>query len=174
MNANSASCQMALQTNHCEFESSVNAANNIVFFSLCSQATCLRFFRSRFRCFATPGWQGCPSSQNQSFDFRSERRGDERGFGLAQDYRAAGSGARVRPKRLSSFLVSSRRLTAAVRHDSAWLSATFVPSARQQFTRLFNNGGPIPAPLRSIQTALVEDFCAGREFRISVQDRSEF
>src|SRR5258705_2058460 len=31
MNANSASCQLALHTNHCEFESSVNAANNIVF-----------------------------------------------------------------------------------------------------------------------------------------------
>jgi hypothetical protein len=28
-------------------------------------------------------------------------------------------------------LVSSRRLTAAVRHDSAWLSATLVPSARR-------------------------------------------
>jgi hypothetical protein len=34
MNANSASCQLALHTNPCEFESSVNATNNIVFFSL--------------------------------------------------------------------------------------------------------------------------------------------
>src|SRR5438093_12981669 len=32
MKANSASCQLALHTNHCEFESSMNAANNIVFF----------------------------------------------------------------------------------------------------------------------------------------------
>jgi hypothetical protein len=49
MNANSASCQLALHTNHCEFESSVNAANNIVFFPLGPQASCLPFLaRARF------------------------------------------------------------------------------------------------------------------------------
>jgi len=79
-------------------------------------------------------------------DFRSERRGDERDFGLAQDYRAAGSGARVRPKRLSSFLVSSRRLTAAVRHGSAWLSAMFVPSAHRSNSDGFSIMGACHSP----------------------------
>ena len=66
-------------------------------------------------------------------------------------------------------------LTAAVRHDSAWLSATLVPiRSPQQFARLFNNWVYASLDFRSIQTALVEDFCGGREFRISVQDRSEF
>jgi len=44
----------------------------------------------------------------------------------------------------------------------------------QQFARLFNNWAYASPDFRSIQTALVEDFCAGRESRISVQDRSEF
>jgi hypothetical protein len=79
-------------------------------------------------------------------DFRSERRGDERDFGLAQDYRAAGSGARVRPKRLSSFLVSSRSLTAAVRHDSAWVSATLVPFARRNNSHDFSIIGTYDSP----------------------------
>src|SRR5882672_7228417 len=49
MNANSASCQLALHTNPCEFESSVNAANNMAFFSWERRHPCLPFLaRARF------------------------------------------------------------------------------------------------------------------------------
>ena len=58
MNANSASCQLALHTNHCEFESSVNATNNIVFFSLGRRHPACVFSLGSFLCFATPGRQG--------------------------------------------------------------------------------------------------------------------
>jgi len=43
-------------------------------------------------------------------------------------------------------LVSSRRLTAAVRHDSAWLSATLVPSARRGNSHDFFNNGAYASP----------------------------
>ena len=66
----------ALRQNQCEFGSSVNAVNNIKPFlgwELIRQAGCLRYLGH----------------------FRSERRGDERDFGRAQDYRAAGRTVRV-------------------------------------------------------------------------------
>jgi len=59
MNANTASCQLALYINHCEFESSVNAANNIVFFPW-GAGILPAFSRSAsFLSFATPGRRGC-------------------------------------------------------------------------------------------------------------------
>src|SRR5882724_8562792 len=54
MNANSASFQPALHTNHCEFESSVNAANNIVFFPWGRRHPACVFSLGSFLCFATP------------------------------------------------------------------------------------------------------------------------
>ena len=93
-------------------------------------------------------------------------------FGHARVYRATKSGARVRPKRLSSFLVLSCRLTDVVGATRMSSGQQAFQSRRPRTASVFSHLRFTNELRRNIQASTVKLILRRTNFRIQVHDRS--